>query len=1125
MLLGKCDAYTYRQRGGKRVVEGHARQGHSTPTPRNIDIMTALDPEEEHLVFKGYLEGKRVEIMVDCGANTSYVSTGLSKEMKRWVSERKTPYPLTLADGSPVSSKDGMVTKELKDVCLRIGNHEETMTIDVTNTKYDIVLGMVWLTKHNPKIDWKRRVLEFPQCKHGTKTGDRSSLKAPPVRAIWVRPQGRMLAGSSIDLPSEYQDFAELFRERIGEAALPEHKPWDHTIPIVEGRTPTHYEGLRRCSQKEKDFMEEYVKKLLAKKFIRQSQSSISHGIVFASKKDGGGLRPCVDYRRLNDITKKNRYPLPRIDELQDRLLGARVFSKLDVLEAFNRVRMAEGEEWKTAFKTQWGLYEYLVMPFGLHGAPATFQALINNTLREYLDNFAIAYLDDILIFSKSKEEHVQHVRKVLAKLRTADLPVKLSKCEFHRDSISFLGYIVSSQGLSPDPEKVKALQDWPEPRTVKDVQSFLGLLNYYRKFIAGFSNIAAPMTALTKKEAPFGFGQECRAAFKELKHRMVTAPILAIFNPEKEAVLETDASERAIGATITQKGEDGRIRPVAYYSRKMTEPEMNYDIHDKELLAVVEAFKTWRVYLEGAKFPVQVYTDHKNLLYWTTTKELNRRQVRWSETLAPYDFKINHVRGTENGRADALSRRPDYGQGMDTTPMSILQRVGKVLTYHRPKVMMFAAMNIELTQEQRLSVIKERHDEKTAGHPGIAKTIELVTRDFTWTGLRNDVTKYVQECDTCAKAKHARHKPYGELQSPAMPDKAWASVALDFITKLPKSKDPLTGVEYDSILVTNDRLTKYTYLEPYLEASNAEALAYTFIRTIIARHGVPEELISDRDKLFTSQFWKSLMDQLGVEHKLSTAYHPQTDGQTERTNQTIEQYLRCYVNHQQDNWVQLLPMAQFSFNNTTSRLGLSPFYANHGYHPNLDRQKRGLVPIAEKANITVEKLKKLHQMMQSELQFIAEQAAKFANKKRSKGPDLREGDMVYLLRRNIKTKRPSNKLDHTKLGPYRIEKKQGPVTYRLKMPKEMRIHPVFHISLLEPAPRNARPGPVEIDEETQEPRYEVEKVCGYKTIGNKRHYLIHWKGYQSSEDTWEPEEHLTKETIAKYQASKTDQH
>ena len=1082
--------------------------------PQNMDM--TVSPHSAHMVLTAQLEGKEVRVMIDSGANRSYASTEVAESMKQWIRTKKDPYPLRMADGKPVDHEGGWIRNELKKVHFSLGGHKERLSLDIVKLKYDVVLGMEWLQRHNPVVDWKGRLLKFPSCNHGTKTGERSPPNVPIARAIWVRPQGRMLAGVEQELPSEYQDFEKLFKEREGKAALPEHKPWDHEIPIEEGQTPSHYDGLIPLSKKEQDFLKEYLDKHLKKGFIRPLTSLIAHGVLFALKKDGT-LRPCIDYRKLNDLTRKNRYPLPRIDELQDRLLGAKWFTAIDIRDAYYRIRMKEGEEWKTAFRTRWGLYEYQVMPFGLTNAPASFQALINDTLREYLDDFVLAYLDDILIYSLTYEEHVQHVRKVLTKLREKDLPVKLSKCEFHKHSISFLGYIVSEQGLSPDPKKIKAIEEWPEPTCVRDVQALLGLLNYYRKFIEGFSSVAAPLTNLTKKDTPFAFGIECQEAFKELKRRLTTSPILVIFDPEGETILETDASDYAIGACILQRGPDGKLRPVAYYSRKMTGPELNYDIHDKELLAIVEALKEWRVYLEGSKYPIQIFTDHKNLLYWTTTKQLNRRQTRWAELLASYNFKINHVRGTENGRADALSRRPDHAEGREPASAAILIQKGSALVYGKPEIHTLSLMDIELTDDQKRQIIQERHDDKTAGHPGRSKTLELITRDFTWTGIRKDVETYVQNCDTCAKAKYSRHKAYGKLQSPAMPKGAWSSIALDFIVKLPKSKEPLTGKEYDSIMVIVDRLTKYVHLVPYSESSTAEDLAYTFTKVIFAQHGMPDEIISDRDKLFTSQFWQSLTDQLGIKHKLSTAYHPQTDGQTERTNQTVEQYLRCYLNYQQNNWVGLLPMAQFAFNNSAAVTGISPFYANYGRNPNIARDPRGLKPIAERAMVKVENLKKLHETMQEDLEFIARRAAIQANKKRSDGPDLKKGGMVYLLRKNIKTKRPSDKLDHTKLGPYKILKRLGPVTFELQLPEGMRIHPVFHISLLEKAPAGARPGPTHLDEETQEPHYEVKKIMGYQTIDGKPHYLIHWKGYQHSEDTWEPEENLTLETVEKY--------
>ncbi|ERF69955.1 hypothetical protein EPUS_08766 [Endocarpon pusillum Z07020] len=341
----------------------------------------------------------------------------------------------------------------------------------------------------------------------------------------------------------------------------------------------------------------------------------------------------------------------------------------------------------------------------------------------------------------------------------------------------------------------------------------------------------------------------------------------------------------------------------------------------------------------------------------------------------------------------------------------------------------------------------------------------------------------------------------------------------MDFITKLPPSQDQTTKVKYDSILVitdrltkyayfipylesSTDRLTKYAYFIPYLESSTAEDMAHTFLQYVYANHGMPSEIISDRDKLFTSKFWKSLMDQIGTKHKLSTAYHPQTDGQTERINQTLEQYLRCYVNYRQNNWVTLLPLAQFAYNSSTAATGMSPFYANYGYEPVGTRPARNVHEIAQKASMTVEMMKELHQELSRDIEFIATRSAIYHNSKRMGGPTFKEGDAVYLLRKNIKTKRPSSKLDYTKLGPYPIKKVLGKANTK----------------------EHARPTEIQLDDETQDQEYEVEKVLDKQDIDGKPYYLIKWSGYTDSENTWEPETNLSPETLANYRRRNPDQ-
>jgi len=1118
----------------------------------------------KHLILSAQVNRKTARIMIDSGATRNYISRGYVAQHRIQTRNKEQAYKLALADGSPMKQDEGWMRTETIPIHLDINQHHEQIVLDVTEIKYDLILGIPWLEYHNPVTDWKARTLTFPNCD----CDGSHDVETPFTKAIWIRPTNRTLA-TTTGCPPEYKEFTKLFEEDKEATALPQHQPWDHEIPLEPGTKPT-FRPIYSLSEKELKVLSEYLEENLKKGFIRASTSPAGYPILFVPK-PGGKLRMCIDYRQLNAITIKNRYPLPRISELHDRIRGAKWFTTLDLRGAYNLIRMKEGEEWKTAFRTRYGHYEYLVMPFGLTNAPASFQSLVNDVLRDYLDQFCVAYLDDILIYSETLDEHIEHVRKVLRALQKKNLLVKLEKCEFHKQSVKFLGFILTINGIQMDEAKVKAVLDWPQPTTVKELQSFLGFVNFYRRFIEGYSRITAPLTNMTRKDPDgcskqgrqsFTWGKEAESSFQELKKRFTSAPILATFDPERRIVLETDASDYAIGMCISQPDDEGRLRPVAFYSRKMIPAELNYEIHDKELLAIVEAFREWRVYLEGPKYPVKVYTDHKNLLYFTTTKVLNRRQVRWSETLANYNYEILYTKGKDNAKADALSRRADHFRDVKPQEQSILRenpngsltynhatiaatftisdqdqerqiiksyikdRLAQEIKKNPTKYPSFEVQDsglilykglVYVANQSRGTILRRYHEESPHGHQGIEKTLERISRTFYFPGMNKAVRQFIADCDLCWKTKHSRHKPYGEMQSPKSPEGAWKAIALDFVTKLPLSMDPMTKVKYDSILVITDRLTKYAYFIPYLESSNAEDLAYTFLRVIFANHGMPETIISDRDKLFTSKFWKSLMDQLGTKHKLSTAYHPQTDGQTERINQVLEQYLRCYVNYRQDNWVGLLPMAQFAYNSSTAATGISPFYANYGLEPEAFRQPRNIERLAQRVSMSVDLMKNLHKELSRDIEFIANKSSMYYDRKRIGGPTLREGDPVYLLRKNIKTKRPSSKLDHTKLGPFKIQKVLGPLTYRLELPQTMRIHPVFHISLLEPAPRGAKQSKLQLSDETQDDVYEVEKVLDDQEIDGKTHYLIKWSGYNTSENTWEPETNLSPETLANY--------
>ena len=456
--------------------------------------------------------------------------------------------------------------------------------------------------------------------------------------------------------PSEYHDLISVF-DRSESKTLPSHRAHDHKIQLKEGAIAPAG-PLYGMSRDELEVLRDYLKDNLSNGFIRASQSPASSPVMFVKKSDGG-LRFCVDYRALNALTVKNRYPLPLINETLQRLSKAVVYTKLDIIAAFNRIRMAKGDEYLTAFACQFGLYEYNVMPFGLCNGPATFQSYINSTLGEYIHTFCTAYLDDILIYSESRDEHIQHVRLVLQRLLDAGLQADITKCEFHATEVQYLGLIVSTQGIRMDPKKVATVQYWETPKCIKDVQAFLGFANFYRRFIAKFSAVASPLTGLTKKSlVKFNWTDEAQSAFDQLKAEFIKQPVLAHFNPDLEIILETDASDYVAAGVLSQVGADGVLHPVAYFSAKHNPAECNYEIYDKELGAIVKAFELWRAELQGSRFPIQVVTDHKNLEYFMSTKNLSRRQARWSEYLSRFDFVIKYRPGSKGQKPDSLTRR-----------------------------------------------------------------------------------------------------------------------------------------------------------------------------------------------------------------------------------------------------------------------------------------------------------------------------------------------------------------------------------------------------------------------------------------------------------------------------------
>lgn len=613
-----------------------------------------------HITLTSPTETKNSTVLIDSGSDANLMDFKVAKELGLEFISLSKPLEASALDGHLLCH----ITHYSQSVQLAFpDNHTETLSFHLfESVQHPLILGFPWLKHHNPHIDWSSgKILGWrAECSKTCFPFCPAPVQSPPVISPLAHPAVSVTPESDYPdlskVPQCYHDLKEVFNKTKA-TSLPPHREYDCAIDLLPGTSPPKGR-LYPLSAPEMQAMKEYVDSALKAGLIRPSSSPAGAGFFFVDKKDKS-LCPCIDYRGLNDITIKNRYPLPLISSAFELLQGAKVFTKLDLRNAYHLVRIREGDEWKTAFNTPSGHYEYLVMPFGLTNAPAVFQALVNDVLRDMLNIFMFVYLDDILIFSPDEQSHILHVHQVLQRLLDHQLFVKAEKCEFHVPTVSFLGFIVSEGNIQMDPAKVKAVSEWPTPGSRKEVQRFLGFANFYRRFIRNFSSIAAPLHALTSPANRFQWNPQADQAFMTLKERFTSAPILVLPDPHQQFVVEVDASDVGIGAILSQRSkEDNKMHPCAFLSSKLSPAERNYDVGNRELLAIKVALEEWRHWLEGVEQPFLVWTDHKNLQYLRTAKRLNSRQARWSLFFNRFHFTLSYRPGSKNVKPDALSRQ-----------------------------------------------------------------------------------------------------------------------------------------------------------------------------------------------------------------------------------------------------------------------------------------------------------------------------------------------------------------------------------------------------------------------------------------------------------------------------------
>lgn len=818
---------------------------------------------------------------------------------------------------------------------------------------------------------------------------------------------------------------------------------------------------------------------LKAKDIIRDSNSPWASPVVLVRKRDGS-WRFCVDWRKLNKVTKKDSSPIPRIDDTLDRLSDARYFTKIDLTSGYYQVELDEESKEKTAFVTPDGHYEFNRLGMGLCNAPATFQRLMYKVLGNLMWKHSMAYLDDIVIFSKSFDDHLLHIEQVLQKLREAGLKLKPRKCSIGQQRLQYLGHIVDSQGVRPDPANIEALTNYPVPTNVKKVQQFLGICGYYRRFIPDFSDISKPLTLLTAKKAEWLWSKECQQAFEKLRSYLLSYPLLRHPNFKKPFMIYTDASAYGVGAILKQLDDQGKEVVVSYASRTLSKPEQNYSATERECLAIIFAVKKFRPYHYGTKFTV--VTDHCSLCWLMKVANPNGRLTRWALCLQDFEYDIIYKNGRKHLDADALSRNPidrcpademlltsvienDAQESDDQEPLLVMtaEEIESLRNLQcqenwsnqlincienpqasHPRNIKRSARCFEMKdgllhrnlwtdsgkklvlcvpRSKREEILETFHNHPTAGHLGIRKTWNKIKNRYFWPKYHAQVINYVQSCPQCNQRKTDTQAPVGTLQPLPPAYKPFERVGLDKLGPLPQSID---GNKY--IFVVTDYCTRTVIAKATPNGTAAEATKF-FLHDVILKFSAPKTIITDRGTEFCNELFKSVTEYFNSIHRRTTAYHPRTNGLTERFNKTLADMMSHYVSESHDDWDRFLPFLVHAYNTAVhDTLGYSPSELLFGFNPdelsdvaydtpgnNPDLNKTPLLDIVmyrEKAReIAVQRLQKSQESA----------AIRFDSNRRITEEAYEVGDLVWIRFPKRPTGTQTRKLKYQYNGPYQL--------------------------------------------------------------------------------------------------------